>query len=830
MRVTILFFSVCLFLFTSLELNAQNKPDELQQLADKHYKMLGLKMSEDGRWFIFCKWHDRNRDTILILDKQHPEKVIGFRTIKGRPFFIGSDRLLTRNNHAAELWNLQKQTGIYYGHVKDMNILKGKGLFVLHYNGKEDNRIGLYETSGRLLQSIDHATRFMIAEDDQLYVITKEEEGEYNLVRLTGKRVEWLYSSPREIKFLDIYPARQGMMIREQDPGSTTVGVVYLDLTTKAAYPLQDVLPNTPKQVFTETIEGEGSYFLKVVVDYEKQDSSVVDIWYGNDYRLERKFYPHPVFSYYLWKPGLRQIVQVGTDQSTEKVSLGNGRYFVSVDRFLLQDYITASPKMMIDIYDRLKGSYSLMDTITAYASTMLHVSPGGEYIFYRKDNNWYTYHVATDTKKVIDRNGLHIPYFTPDGKSVLFDGDGGLWSYDPVENRLLELGNFEGCEVTILNGISQNIAYRFDRKIIDPEKPVPLRLYDPNENKSAYILHKNDRNETLVPFTGMDIQEMKYNEEYNHFCYLEENYNCPPRLVHSAPGKEKNIVFQSNKTDREILSLKQEMISYTNSDGIPLKGILYYPLNGSPSGKYPMVVRIYQRQSHRHNRYPVAAFSTPNSDGFNLRSLLEKGYCVYFPDIVFGEKGTGLSALDCVHHALDALEDNPHIDKNKIGLCGHSHGGYETNFIATHSDRFAAYVTGAGNSDIVRSYFSYNYNFRRPFYWQFETGQYQMKKSFSEDKQLYFQNNPIHYVDRVNAPILLWTGKKDQNIYWEQTMEFYIGLKRNRKKVVALFYPEEGHTMYSQDACNDLSLRILDWFDYFLKGKKDAEWIKKIE
>lgn len=828
MKNLFILFSSCLLLFSGLKLDAQNKPEELQGLADRHYRMLPFKISEDGRWVAFRKWHDRNSDTLLILDNRHPGKVIGHRAIIGEYFFPDNDHLLTRNQQSAELWNLKKQTGIYFEHVKDMKALKNNGWFVLHHNEKEDNRVGLYDTSGKLLQSVDQATRFIIAEDDRVYVITKEGEGDCRLVRLGDKGKEQLYSSPLEIKFLDIYPARQGIMIHEQSLGSTAMGAVYLDLNTEVAYPLQDVLPITPQRVFTETIEGGEGYFLKVVTDYEKQDTSVVDIWHGDDYRLERKFHPYPVFTYHVWNPRKKQIEQVGADSALEQASLGDGRYFVSVDRYLLQDYITASPKMIIDIYDRQEDTYFLMDTVTSYAPTMLYISPGGEYILYGKDKNWYTYHVATGTKKVIDGNGLINPYFTPDGQRVLFDGDGGLWSYDPEKNRLSKLGDFEGCEVTILNGTSKGIAYRFDRKIIDLEKPVLLKLYDRRENKSAYILHKNGKNEALIPFTGMNIQELTYDEDYRHFYYSEENYNLPPRLVYKEPGKEKNIVFQSNRADLDILSLKQETVSYTNSDGIPLKGILYYPLNYNPSGKYPMVVRIYQRQSHIQNRYPLAEFSMRNRDGLNLRLLLEKGYCVYFPDIVYGEKGTGLSALDCVHRSLDALEDNLCIDKSRIGLFGFSHGGYETNFIATHSDRFAAYVAGAGNSDIVRSYFSYNNNFRRPFYFQFETGQYEMKKSFSEDKQLYFQNSPIHYVDRVNAPILLWTGKKDQNIYWEQTMEFYIGLKRNRKKVVALFYPKEGHAFFSQEASSDLSLRILDWFDYYLKGKKGAEWIEK--
>ncbi len=830
MKITILLLSLCMLFPEGRVLSAQNRPEELQKFADRYYDIRLQDMVDNPIWFTVRKWHDRNRDTILILNNRHPGKVTGARAIKGIPFFIGSDRLLTRNSHKAELWNLQTQTGIYYEHVKDMKALKNNGWFVLHYNEEADNRVGLYNTSGKLLQSVDHATRFMITEDDRVYVITKEENGESHLVRLGDKGKEQLYNSSREIKLLDIYPTRQGIMIHEKAPESTAMGVVYLDFNTKTAYPLQDVLPVSPQQVFTEIIEGGNSYFLKVVVDYEKQDTSLVDLWYGNDYRLERKFYPHPVFTYHVWNPVAKQIEQVGADPPAEKASLGNGRYFVSVDRSLLQDYIIASPKLKIDIYDRLEDTSFLMDTITSHAQTMLYISPGGEYILYRKNNNWYAYNVATDTKKSINGNGLHNPYFTPDGESILFDGDDGLWSYDPKENSLSKSGDFEGYKVTILNGISQTIAYRFHRKTIDPEKPVLLRLYNRNENKSAYILHKNGKNETLIPFTGMNIKELKHDEDYTHFYYSEENYNHPPRLVYKEPGKDATVLFQSNETDKAILSLKQEIISYINSDGIPLKGILYYPLNYNPSWKYPMVVRIYQIQNHKRNRYPLAEFSTENRDGLNLRLLLEKGYFVYFPDIVYGEMGTGLSALDCVNHSLDALSENQYIDKSRIGLFGFSHGGYETNFIATHSDRFAAYVAGAGNSDIVRSYFSYNYNFKRPFYWQFETGQYEMKKSFSEDKQLYFQNNPIHYVDRVNAPILLWAGKKDRNIYWEQTMEFYIGLKRNRKKVVALFYPKEGHAFFSQEACRDLSLRILDWFDYYLKGKKETEWIKKVD
>ncbi|MGD9978822.1 MAG: alpha/beta hydrolase family protein, partial [Bacteroidales bacterium] len=388
---------------------------------------------------------------------------------------------------------------------------------------------------------------------------------------------------------------------------------------------------------------------------------------------------------------------------------------------------------------------------------------------------------------------------------------------------------DFPGYQTTLLNATSQVTGnFSLYRKIIDPAKPMLVRLLDPLANHSTYVLIKKGKAESIIVSTAKGIQSLSYNPSFTRFAWVEEDYNLPPRLVCKEMGRQERVLYQSNRHDTAILSLKQEIISYTNSDRVPLKGILYYPLGYDPSRNYPMVVHIYQVQSNKQaNRYPVAAYSQANNDGFNLRLLLEKGYFVYFPDIVYGQKGTGLSALDCVNHALDAVSSNVLIDKNKIGLIGHSHGGYETNFIATHSDRFAAYVSGAGNSDIVRSYFSFNYNFLSPFYWQYETGQYKMGKSFTEDRNLYFQNNPIYDVDQVTAPVLLWAGKKDQNIDWEQTMEFYIGLKRNNKKVVALFYPNEGHALMGTDACRDLVSRILDWFGYFLKGEEtETGWI----
>ncbi|MCY1662598.1 alpha/beta hydrolase family protein [Chryseobacterium sp. SL1] len=305
----------------------------------------------------------------------------------------------------------------------------------------------------------------------------------------------------------------------------------------------------------------------------------------------------------------------------------------------------------------------------------------------------------------------------------------------------------------------------------------------------------------------------------------MEENLNMSPRLfIVTNAEQKKQLLPTESITDESTLALKQDIIHYVTEDGIPLKGVLYYPVNFNPLKKYPMVVHIYQIQNGKSNRYLTPGYHNP--DALDIRTLLEKGYFVLLPDTLPGTAGAGLAALECVDKALDLVSRNSSIDMRKVGLIGHSFGGYETNFIATHSRRFATYISGAGISDIIRSYYSYNYHFPGPYYWQYETGIFQMQ-SYAENRSAYLKNNPILYVENVNAPVLLWTGKQDENVPWDQTMEFFMGLRRYNKQAIALFYPNGRHALSTiSEEKKDLHRKVLEWWDYFLKGKKNIPWI----
>lgn len=188
----------------------------------------------------------------------------------------------------------------------------------------------------------------------------------------------------------------------------------------------------------------------------------------------------------------------------------------------------------------------------------------------------------------------------------------------------------------------------------------------------------------------------------------------------------------------------------------------------------------------------------------------------------------TGVSALDCVVAATNKVIEMNIVQKNKIGLLGHSFGGYETNFIVTQTNIFSAAVSGAGVSDLTSWYLSLGWNTGKPDMWRLESQQWRMGKSFYDDQESYYRNSPIIHATKIQTPLLLWAGKLDLQVDWHQTMEFYLALRRLEKKNIMLLYPNEQHVLFNAENQIDLTNRIEQWFDYHLKDNKTFSWISK--
>ncbi len=380
--------------------------------------------------------------------------------------------------------------------------------------------------------------------------------------------------------------------------------------------------------------------------------------------------------------------------------------------------------------------------------------------------------------------------------------------------------------DIELLNfdRIYTGLGYKRDFRSVNIKKSLVLKIADKKSRQISYAYLKNGKVNTIVPWTSDYITEFAKMKNLDDFYWMAENYNKRPEVIVKKEGEAHKVLYVSDEFSKQFEQAEVKKIYYKGANGENISGTLFMPLNYDHSKNHPVIVHIYEQQEYLTNRFLKPTFQHPT--GLNIPLFIEQGFAVLLPDITYGDKGAGLSALECVDNALDELQKFDSIDMSRIGLMGQSFGGYETNFIATHSKRFAAYVSGAAVSDVIRTYYAFNHHFNTPDYYRYEGRQYYFKSTVAENPQKYLKNNPIMFVQNVSAPMLLWSGKDDGNVSPEGSKSMFIGLRKYKKTVVALFYDKEGHAIMKPAGQKDLSIRILDWWNYFLKDKKNIPWI----
>ncbi|MBN2638111.1 MAG: hypothetical protein JXR65_03370, partial [Bacteroidales bacterium] len=436
MKAAIFFIFPVLLILTGRELTAQSRHDSLSRIANEaSHNISGTVMSEDGNWLTIRKrswmpvWNrsDMKKDTLILFDLRDlvNHSIAGYRQNVWKVVFIDNHHLLLQYERQTELLDLGNQSRTFYKGVKSIQSLNDNGNFLLHYNKEHNNRFELRNNRGDLINAANHVTRFYLNENNHVYTIINNGENRYAILRLKGETTEKVYETPHKIVSLEIALGEQGMMVCEQVPENDCQEFVYLDFSNKITYPLKEILPLNFQKGSIEVIPGSSSYFLKLRMPRKKGSGSPVDIWYGNEKGLRQKFFPNRD-SCFVWEPEKKRVQRIGDDQLIKNANIGSSRYFLSLDPYYFQDY-PQPPRYKVNVYDRQKDCYTLMDT----TSRNLYTSPDGRYALYKKKQAWSAYHIPTGTKRTIVNSKLNTPYFVTGTETVLFEGEGGLWRYN---------------------------------------------------------------------------------------------------------------------------------------------------------------------------------------------------------------------------------------------------------------------------------------------------------------------------------------------------------------------------------------------------------------
>lgn len=782
------------------------------------YTIMFQETSPDTKWTIFRKNYEESRDTVVLVNHKKAEALRQYAGVS-RFYFTGRSNLLLIRSGSAELINPDVGAIQKWDHVVKSEFSSSLNTWVV-LRGTQSSGTDLELWSeGSLTSRHKDVADFFVSENDVFFV--KKELGK-NLLYDYRMPERVMYSSREEIMSCSWSGNGASVWITE-DKGK--MDLVYIS-RDGGVFHIKDDTTRGFKMASVSKLRTGDRFLVRLTYSgVAPKMSGNPDIWHGNDRRLEVKFHGGESEKTGIWNPILHRLIMDDDDTALEKVNIGDSTYVISYDPYKNQDYVHQYPEFDLYRYEVRDGRQQYLGK----GGFRLYYGSTGRFILSNPNNQWtlYDVHALTEKKLRIDDKG--DGYFSEDDRFVLFETQGGLLQYNIETQELVKIPLLERFCSTIENPLKGYGAggYPIENKsVYNSKEPLVVRMYDKGKDRTAILSYacKSGKISMLLAPTRERVEKIEHRNGRLLGVSMED-YNVPT-YIRAFKGLKSSIIYKSNRDDQLATKIRSERISYVNSEGVDLTGILYYPLGFRDEKCYPMIVSVYARQSHFGNQYLRDGFFE-RTEGLNIRSYLENDYFVFLPDIVFGRSGTGFSALDCVNRALDALSGFRSIDFRRLGLIGYSHGGYETNFIATHSGRFRAYASGAGNSDLVRSYFSYNYQFLKPFYWQFENGQYQMPGSFEDHKELYIQNSPIYSVSRINAPIFLWTGINDRNIDWNQVMEFYIGLKRNKKDAVALFYQDEAHGFWKRSNKMDIARRVEDWFGYHLKGGIRVEWMK---
>ena len=267
------------------------------------------------------------------------------------------------------------------------------------------------------------------------------------------------------------------------------------------------------------------------------------------------------------------------------------------------------------------------------------------------------------------------------------------------------------------------------------------------------------------------------------------------------------------------------ELVSWKAADGTPAEGLLFKPEDFDASHKYPVMIYFYERYSDDLYMYRNPA---PSASTVNIPYFVSNGYLVFVPDIRYRDGHPGKSCMDYLMPGCDMLCRYPWVDGDNMAIQGQSWGGYQVAYIITQTDRFKAAGAGAPVSNMTSAYGGIRWESGRARTMQYEKGQSRIGKDLWEGFDLYCENSPLFFVPNVKTPVLIMHNDADGAVPWWQGIEFFNGLRRCGKQAWMLQYNDEAHNLMERRNRKDLSRRLEQFFDHFLKGKPMPVWMAK--
>lgn len=476
------------------------------------------------------------------------------------------------------------------------------------------------------------------------------------------------------------------------------------------------------------------------------------------------------------------------------------------------------------------------LSTIDLTTNTLAQVTPADMYVYEYDwthdsqgwfataahgsgDANWYVahlYHIPVQSGAMhevyVPKLQIAEPRVSPDGKTVAF-----------IEGLMSDEGSTGGdvFVLSLADGKTRNLTPNLKASPSSLNWTAPDRIVfgenvDGGTGLAAVTTTGGDA-QTLwsgEEFVGVAARGASFSRDGSVTAVVRQSPMQPPELWVGTIGHWKQ--FTQLNADVKPAWGEARNFHWTNGP-THLEGWLMLPKDFDKSKTYPLVVNVHGG--------PSAACSA-RFDSRTMGGESAMGYFAFCPNprgsYGQGEAFTQGNVKDFgggdyrdIMAGVDAILKQYPVDPKRLGIRGHSYGGYMTMWAETQTHRFAAAVAGAGLSDWL-SYYGVNEidEWMMPFF----------GASVYDDPGVYAKSDPMHFVKNVKTPTLILVGERDGEVPMEQSVEWWHALKDLQVPTQLVVYPGEGHVFFKPADNRDYFIRGWEWFEqWFAKAESGS-------
>ena len=420
-------------------------------------------------------------------------------------------------------------------------------------------------------------------------------------------------------------------------------------------------------------------------------------------------------------------------------------------------------------------------------------------------------------------------PSWSPEGSTLAFIGGLKLHSGGHLDLYTIHASTVQGS-ATCLSQDFEGTFQDWTNSDIGDEHLLPVPTWS-TDGRTLYVLASQRGASRIFAISisgaGMKPPTLTPGEIHTRDFSIDRSSGKIALLI-ASPTRVQEIFVRSVAPESELHRLTTfndallsemdlstpEYMSYTGADGWPMDGWIMKPRDFDPSKKYPLIVEIHGGPATQYGYGFFHEMQLLTAAGYVVLFTNPRGSCGYGREFSLAVRGAWgeKDSLD-IMAGVDALLQKGYIDEQRLGVTGGSYGGFMTNWLIGHTDRFKAAVTDRSVTNLASDFGSCDLG------WTFADDE--LDTTPWEDLDRYMRLSPITYVKNIHTPLLIIHSEQDLRCSIEQAEQLFASLKYLGREVLFVRFEGQSHGL-SRSGHPKLRIErlrhILGWFEKYLR------------